>query len=90
MQVIPDGSSPHDFQLSAQDRQRIGDSVLYVSNGANLEEGIPTDEIDTERFELAEHVGELLPFEEEGEDGGDDPHVWMDPARVADAAPGAR
>jgi zinc transport system substrate-binding protein len=38
-QVIPDGTSPHDFQLSAQDRAEIEDSLLLVYNGSDLEAG---------------------------------------------------
>jgi zinc/manganese transport system substrate-binding protein len=99
VQVIPDSASPHDFQLSAEDRARIEDSLLLVSNGAGLEAGIPLDELGVAQFILSENVGELLPSREagaedehaaaEGEDehGGSDPHVWMDPARVAAALP---
>lgn len=101
-QVIPDSASPHDFSLSAQDRARIEDSALLVSNGAQLEAGIPADEIDVEQYALADHLGELLPLAEEGshehaeeehaaeeehEEGTEDPHVWMDPTRVAEALP---
>jgi zinc/manganese transport system substrate-binding protein len=112
-QLIPEGSSPHDFQLSAQDRAGIEGSALLVANGEGLEAGVPVDEIDVERFELAESVPGLLPFEEAGEHEGEeehegedaaehgadaeaeaehehgtvDPHVWMDPARVAAAVP---
>jgi ABC-type Zn uptake system ZnuABC Zn-binding protein ZnuA len=115
-QLIPDGSSPHDFQLSAKDRAEAEDSALLVSNGEGLEAGIPLDEIDIERWELTVHTPGLLPFEDAGErdgedepdiseHGGDaeqegsdepesepepgsvDPHVWMDPTRVAAALP---
>lgn len=103
-QLIPDGSSPHDFQLSAQDRQTLEEADLLVATGAGLEAGIPLDELDTPRWLLTDHVGELLPFEEagaherehaavqgedtaaQGEQAGD-PHVWMDPTRVARALP---
>jgi zinc/manganese transport system substrate-binding protein len=81
-QVIPDAISPHDFQLSAEDRATIEDSLLLVYNGAELEAGIPVDEIDVSKFAVVDHVGELLPF-----DDGLDPHVWMDPSRVAAALP---
>ena len=54
-----------------------------VANGAGLEAGIPLDEVDAPSWMLTEHAGELFPFEE----GGDDPHVWMDPTRVAEALP---
>jgi len=105
-QVIPDSASPHDFQLSAQDRAKIEDSVLLVNNGAALEAGVPVDEIDVSGFALTEHVPNLLPLEDAGEHdagehapdehvegeadpehGGVDPHVWMDPTRVAAALP---
>jgi zinc/manganese transport system substrate-binding protein len=81
-QVIPEGASPHDFQLSAQDRASIEDSVLLVHNGAGLEQGVPVDEIDVPRFALADDAGELLPLEQ-----GVDPHIWMDPTRVVAALP---
>lgn len=91
-QVIPDSSSPHDFALSAQDRARVEDSALLVHNGAELESGIPFEEMDVDQYALADHVGPLLPFaeagsHEHGEEHGEDPHVWMDPTRVAAALP---
>ena len=81
-QLIPDGSSPHDFQLSAQDRQLLAEADLVVANGASLEPGIPLDDA-AALWELSANAGELLPFAE----GGADPHVWMDPTRVARALP---
>ena len=77
-QVIPEGSTPHDFQLSAEDRASIEDAALLVHNGAGLEQGVPVDEIDVPKFALADHAGPLL---------AGDPHVWMDPSRVASALP---
>jgi zinc/manganese transport system substrate-binding protein len=82
-QIVPNGSSPHDFQLSAQDRQKLEQADLVIVSGAGLEAGIPIDDLDAPTWTLTDHVGELLPFEE----GGSDPHVWMNPARVADAVP---
>jgi zinc/manganese transport system substrate-binding protein len=96
-QVIPDGTSPHEFQLSAKDRARIENNLLLVYNGANLEAGIPISEIDAPKFAMADHVGPLQhfrgagsrihPTSEEEQQGGEDPHVWMDPTRVARALP---
>ena len=77
-QVIPEGSSPHDFQLSAADRAAIEDSILLVHNGTGLEQGIPVERIETAQFALTDHAGELL---------SGDPHVWMDPTRIARALP---
>jgi ABC-type Zn uptake system ZnuABC Zn-binding protein ZnuA len=82
-QVIPNGTSPHDFQLSAEDRGSIEDSPLLAMDGANLEQGIPVDEIDVPKFVLTDEVQGLL----EDDEGNVDPHVWMDPARVAGAIP---
>src|ERR687898_2660648 len=93
-QIIPDGTSPHDFQLSARDRAEIEDSVLLVYNGADLEAGIPIGDLDATAFTMTDHAGQLRRFreagahdeapedeqaEEDGDDGGGfDPHVWMD------------
>lgn len=93
-QVIPDGVSPHDLQLSARDRAEIEDSILFVHNGADLEAGIPIEEMDVPRFAVADHAGALEPLrpagsrdQPESDEEGYDPHVWMDPARVAAAVP---
>src|SRR5215207_3919180 len=77
-QIIPDGTSPHDFQLSARDRAEIEDSVLLVYNGADLEAGIPIEDLDATAFAMSDHAGQLRPS---------DPHVWMNPTRVAEAVP---
>jgi zinc/manganese transport system substrate-binding protein len=81
VQLVPDGASPHDFELSAEDRQTLEQADLIAYNGAGLEAGIPVDETDAPKWALAENAGPLLPFEE----GGEDPHVWMDPTRTAAA-----
>ena len=103
-QIVPDGASPHDFELSAQDRHTLEEADLVVANGSGLEAGIPLDELDTPTWELTEHTGGLAPLEEvegndhehaedeeahaeeEEDEHGGDPHVWMDPTRVAAAA----
>jgi ABC-type Zn uptake system ZnuABC Zn-binding protein ZnuA len=66
IQLVPDGSSPHDFQLSAEDRLELERADLIAAVGAGLEAGIPLDDADAPRWELAEHGGELLPFAEGG------------------------
>lgn len=82
-QIVPDSASPHDYELSAQDRQKLEEADVVVANGTGLEAGIPLDEVEAPTWMLTDHAGELSPFE----DGGDDPHVWMDPTRVAEALP---
>jgi zinc/manganese transport system substrate-binding protein len=103
-QIVPNGSSPHDFELSAQDRQNLEEADLVVASGADLEAKMPLDEVDAPQWALADHVPGLLPFEEAGarvpgaspddseeeeeeESFTHDPHVWMDPTRVAAALP---
>jgi len=93
VRLVPEGASPHDFALSAQDRQTLEEADLIVYSGAGLEAGIPIEESEAAKWALSDNVGELLPFEEAGaheeehaDDGeGVDPHVWMDPARTAAA-----
>jgi zinc/manganese transport system substrate-binding protein len=82
-QIIPEGANPHDFELSAQDRQTLEDADIVIAVGAGLEPGIPLDDVGAPVWELTANAGELFPFEE----GGSDPHVWMDPTRVAAALP---
>lgn len=79
-QLIPDSADPHSFSLSAEDRLGLERADLVVANGAGLEAGVPLD-TGAPVWELTDHAGELLA----GEGGGGDPHVWMDPARVAAA-----
>ena len=65
-QIVPDSASPHDFQLSVDDRQTLEEADLVVSIGSGLEPGIPLDELDASQWALTENAGELLPFEEAG------------------------
>jgi ABC-type Zn uptake system ZnuABC Zn-binding protein ZnuA len=103
VQLIPDGSSPHDFQLSAEDRSELEQADLIAAVGAGLEAGVPLDDAEAPSWKLADNAGELLPFGEGGahehegegeehaeddrEHGASDPHIWMDPTRVAAALP---
>ena len=87
VQIVPDSASPHDFQPSAEDRQKLLEANLVVSNGAGLDASIPVEDADAPNWVLTEEVPDLLPFAEEGEEGSHDPHVWMDPTRVEAALP---
>lgn len=96
VQLIPDAASPHDFQPSAEDRQKLVEADLVIYNGAGLDASLPLDDADAPSWPLAEHVSNPLPFAEEehmadegeqAEEGAHDPHVWMDPSRVAAAVP---
>ncbi len=92
--LIPIGVDAHDFAPSARQAGLVADADLVVANGLGLEAGL-FDVLTSaagdgvEVIEVAPLV-DPLPFshqDEEDEDhGGLDPHFWMDPARVADAA----
>jgi ABC-type Zn uptake system ZnuABC Zn-binding protein ZnuA len=89
VQLIPDTASPHDFQPSAEDRQNLVEADLVSYNGAGLDADVPVDDADAPTWALTDHVPDLLPLVEDGhaEEGANDPHVWMDPIRVAAALP---
>lgn len=97
--LMPLGADPHDFSPSARQAARLRDAVLVVANGVGLEEGL-LDVIDAAEQDgvTVLRVGELLdpqPFvgnggiEAENESSDEahrlDPHVWMDPVRIASA-----
>lgn len=98
--LVPIGADPHDFQLSARQAAALQTADLVVVNGLGLEDGL-RDVLESAASEGANvfEVAPLLdplPFagdheheEEDHEDEGDealDPHVWLDPIRMADAA----
>lgn len=97
-QLIPDGVSPHSFSPSARDRRRIEEAELLVRVSPSIESAVRSGARET--LTLADHAGRLRSLEgghaeEEGghagedeeEHSGLDPHVWMDPTRIAHAAP---
>jgi zinc/manganese transport system substrate-binding protein len=86
--VMPSGASPHDFQASAQEAQLMREADLLVVNGGGFEEGlldaIEAAEADGVVVHEAIEPVDTLPLE----GGGDDPHFFTDPARMAVAARG--
>jgi ABC-type Zn uptake system ZnuABC Zn-binding protein ZnuA len=101
VQIVPDTASPHDFQPSAEDRQKLAEADLVVHNGAGLDASVPLEDADAPEWALTDNTPRLLPLaeeehaeeepvggeEEHANEGSYDPHVWMDPTRVAAAAP---
>ena len=87
--LSPPGVEPHDLELAPDQVRSLAqaDLVVYIGGGFQpaVEEvidelsGIPTiDAIDTQ--------GELIEADNEGpesEEGAADPHVWLDPSRLA-------
>lgn len=89
--VIPLGGDPHSFEASLQDRETMENAVLIVTNGLRLEESL-ADTIDaiessgTPVLRVAEGL-DTLGTSTADDQSGNDPHVWFDPIRVANALP---
>lgn len=91
--LLPVGVDPHDYQASARQVAAIQEADLIVANGMGLEEGLEDALDGAERdgvrvLYLGEQL-EPLPFAAEGgnsDHGAYDPHVWLDPIRMAEAA----
>ena len=93
--LLPIGADPHDYLASARQVALIQQADLVISNGLGLEGGLQ-DVLDAAVADGANvlSVGEQLdpiPFAEAGDHGiedhgGLDPHVWLDPLRMQDAA----
>lgn len=89
--IMPLGSDPHEFAASTKQAEAMVDADLLVINGAGFEEGMAeiierAEDAGTPIFAFADHV-DLLPFAGEGDDHTDDPHIWTDPTRIAEALP---
>ena len=99
--LIPLGADPHDFEPSAAQAAKLRDASLIVANGLGLEErlesaldgaqkdGVPVFDVGEELDPLSitsadEKEGHAE--EEAGGHGSEDPHVWLDPERMATAA----
>lgn len=98
--LIPVGTDAHAYEPSVQDADLLRGASLVVANGLGLEEGA-TDAIaaaESDGVTVVELGDQLDPIageehadeehaNEEHEHGDLDPHVWMDPDRVALAVP---
>ncbi len=87
--LVPRGADPHGYQPSSRDVARLQSADLVIANGLGLEEGL-SDVLEAAAAEGVTVVEiapllDPLPFVEDGV-VGDDPHVWMDPLRVAAGA----
>ncbi|GAA2009344.1 zinc/manganese transport system substrate-binding protein [Nakamurella flavida] len=83
--LMPPGSDPHSFEISAQEAARLRGADLLVSNGLGLEEGVQ-HHLDAAaadgvpRFVAGDHV-ETVAYTDD-EMSGPDPHLWTDPRRM--------
>lgn len=84
--LVPAGVDSHSYELSVRDADELSGAALVVTNGLGLEIGLSETIDSVVGADTA--VLELGPLLQPIEDGGEpDPHVWMDPDRVADAVP---
>ncbi|HWL49025.1 MAG TPA: metal ABC transporter substrate-binding protein [Acidimicrobiia bacterium] len=83
--LIPIGVDAHDFSPSSQQASLLAGADLVVANGLGLEAGL---EDVLASVDDGVRMLELAPLVEpiEFRDGGPDPHFWMDPVRVGNAA----
>ncbi len=90
--LLPIGASPHDYRASSQQVASLQAADLVVANGLHLEESLE-DILETASQDGANvyEIGpdlEPVPFvgdDHEHANDGLDPHVWLDPLRMADA-----
>lgn len=88
--MMPVGTDPHEFQLSARQAANMAGADIIIANGLGFEEGL-TDAIEAARrdgvpvHEVGPHVDPLA-FTSGDDAGATDPHFFTDPERVADGA----
>lgn len=93
--LMPVGADPHEFAASAQQAAKLRRAALVVANGVGLEAGlldvIAAAEADGvtvlrlgERLEPRPFVAGHADDHDEDDVHELDPHVWMDPVRIAD------
>lgn len=84
--LLPLGASPHTFDPTPQDVVRISEASLIVLNGGLdtwLLDLVAASGTDAPVLELVTE----LEFERIGGDTNFNPHIWLDPAIMADAVP---
>lgn len=87
--LMPPGSDPHSFALSAQDAAVLDKADLVVENGLGLEEGLARHvtaaaEAGVPKLPVGDRI-DPLPYRTGDSAGTLDPHFWTDPQRVSRA-----
>jgi zinc/manganese transport system substrate-binding protein len=94
--LMPIGADPHSFAPSSRQVAALSDADLVVTNGLGLEENFADvlEGVISDGGSVLD-LGSMLdpiPFGKEDEDQDEDddhtldPHIWMDPLRMAEAA----
>jgi len=92
--LTPPGAEPHDLELSPRNVAAVAeaDLVVYLSDFQPAVDEAVEQQAGSLAFDAAEHADLDLTYtpieegEENAEEGGTDPHFWLDPARLADVA----
>ncbi|MGA1035017.1 MAG: metal ABC transporter solute-binding protein, Zn/Mn family, partial [Ilumatobacteraceae bacterium] len=95
--IIPIGSDPHTWEPSMATRSDMQSADLIIVNGLDLEEGllpvlgaVEADGLPvlhmSDHIDLIDMAGDEHTDEDHHHDGAD-PHIWLDPIRVANALP---
>ena len=81
--LLPFGADPHAYQAAPADVAKIAESDLLILNGLEYEHFIESllKNAGGERL-IIEATAGLTPKEDEGNEHGVDPHMWLDPNLV--------
>jgi zinc transport system substrate-binding protein len=97
------GQEPHDLEISAKQTAQLqeSDAVLYLKNlQPSVDDAVAQSEIKTKidaasltslekhGNEVGGHAAEHDDEHGEEEEGGKDPHIWLDPVKYAEVAEG--
>jgi len=82
--LMPPGADPHDFAPSARQAAALRDADVVVANGLGFEEGL----VDTIEAAASDGTTVITAADLVGLREGDDPHLFTDPVRMAEAARG--
>lgn len=77
--LVPPGTEPHDFELSAKERVKLTNADVLAYNGAGFEDWIEkaAQTLDTKKTTIV-NTSEALPLFKKA-NGKTDPHIWLDP-----------
>ncbi|MGI9119877.1 MAG: metal ABC transporter substrate-binding protein [Acidimicrobiales bacterium] len=85
--LTPPGAEPHDLELSPPEVEQLQDADVVLVMGRKFQPAV--EEVAASRTNGTVALLATLPVPQEGEvddqrEGGFDPHVWLDPALMAD------
>jgi zinc transport system substrate-binding protein len=89
--LTPSGVEPHDLELSARQIGDLTDADLVIYLGGGFQPAVEDAlaEIDGPvKFDALSGAEPLEATEDEGSASGVDPHVWLDPTRMAEIVDG--